>query len=199
MYPTRYQLPELTDQVLAALERRREGFATWNAKAESALTDAAREVLREAGVQFAEVADDKAYWQWVEQTVLTVALPRYFLLAKEQSALEAKKYGLWRGGDLVSRAAYAALGLVSAAIVWRTGLPKVLEPLPFGLFIGGPLLPDLQVWFARRRYANKRRALVVDMEQEAARRSEYQPLFTPPSDVSAPDAHAPPNKTKEGA
>jgi hypothetical protein len=68
-----------------------------------------------------------------------------------------------------------------------------------GLFIGGPLLPDLQSWFARRRYANKRRALVVDMEQEAARRSEYQPLFTPPSDLSAPVAHAPPNKTKEGA
>lgn len=196
MYPARYQLPELTAQVLAALERRREGFAEWSAQAEATLTDAAREVLREAGAQFAEVAEDPAYWQWVEHTVLTVALPRYFLLAKEQGALERQKYGLWRGGDLLSRAAYAGVGLISAAIVWRTGLPKLLEPLPLSLFIGGPLLPDLQVWFARRRYAKKQSALVADMAQEAARRSEYQPLFAP--SLEAP-AHAPPNRNKEGA
>ncbi len=176
MYPTRYQLQALTAHVVAALERRREGFPDWNAGVEARLTDEAKTALAEAGRQFAEVADDKPYWLQLERTVLTAALPRYFQIAKEQHQHEKNKYGLWRGGDLVSRAAYAAIGLVIAAIVLRTALPDWLEPLPIAFFIGGPLLPDLQIWFAKRKYAAKLRALVDDMRDEASARAQYRSL-----------------------
>ncbi len=201
MYPTRYQLQELTAHVVAALERRREGYTDWNADAEAKLTDEARTVLGEAGRQFAEVADDKPYWEQVERTVLTVVLPRYFQVAKEQHQHEKNKYGVWRGGDLISRVAYAAIGLVFAAIVLRTALPDWLEPLPIAFFIGGPLLPDLQVWFAKRRYATKLRTLVEDMRDEAAARAQYRPLSEgAPAPVDASTSEATPSrksKTRE--
>lgn len=176
MYPTRYQLPELTAHVVAALERRREGYAEWNADVEAKLTDEAKGALAEAGRQFAEVADDKPYWQRLEQIVLTAALPRYFKLASAEHQLEKARYGLWRGGDLVSRVAYAAAGLVVAAIVWRTAIPHWIEPLPLAFFLGGPMLPDLQVWFAKRRHAGKLRGLVDDMRDEAAASELYRPM-----------------------
>ena len=56
MYPTRYQLPELTAQVVAVLERRREGYADWSPEVETRLTEEAKNALTEAGRQFAEVA-----------------------------------------------------------------------------------------------------------------------------------------------
>ncbi len=195
MYPTRYQLQQLTEIVVAALERRREGFAEWTPEVEAKLTAEAQGVLSEAGRQFAEVADDKPYWQQVERTVLTVALPRYFQLAKEQQQNEKNKYGLWRGGDVISRATYAAVGLVVAAVVFRTAIPDWLEPLPLAMFIGGPLLPDLQVWFAKRKYASKLRVLVEDMRDEAAAREQYRPLS---EGAAAPVDEGPLSDVKQG-
>jgi hypothetical protein len=189
VYPTRYQLQELTSHVVAALERRRQGFPEWNADVEAKLTEEAKTVLAEAGRQFAEVADDKPYWEQLERTVLTAALPRYFQVAKEEHQHEKDKYGLWRGGDLVSRAAYAGIGLLVAVIVLRTALPDWLEPLPLAFFIGGPMLPDLQIWFARRKYAAKLRALVDDMRDEAAARAQYRPLMEgAPAPIDTPAA-----------
>jgi hypothetical protein len=177
VYPTRYQLPELTAHVVAVLERRREAHLDWSAEVEAHMADEARATLAEAGKQFTEFADDSAYWQRVEQAVLTVVLPRYFALARDEREQARNKYGVWRGGDLVSRAVYALAGLVAAGIVLRTGLPKWTEPLPLAFFIGGPLIPDLQVWFARRRHAHKLAALVEDMREEAKARDLYRPLM----------------------
>jgi hypothetical protein len=135
VYPSRYRLAELTSHVLALLERRREGFAEWNAETEAQLKEAAVEALKEAGRQFAELADDKPYWSHIEQTVLTAVLPRYFQAAKDEQALEKNKYNLWRGGDFVSRVMYGGAGLLAAVIIWRTAIPDYLEPLPLAFFV----------------------------------------------------------------
>ncbi len=169
--------------MLAVLERRRGAHAAWSGEVEAKLTRDAQEALVEAGRQFAELADDKPYWQRLESLVLTVALPRYFTLARDEQQLEAQKYGLWRGGDLVSRIAYAAGGLVVSVIVLRTGLPKLLEPLPLAFFIGGPFIPDLQAWFAKRRYRSKLASLVDDMRDEAGAHEVYRPLMEDGSPV----------------
>ncbi len=151
MYPARYQLPELSAHVLGLLERRREGIGAWGPEAEGKLTETANQALAEAGKQFSELADDKPYWARMEKSVLKVALPRYFAAAKEQQALEANKYGVWRGGDIVARGAYALAGALIALVVSRTVLPKFLELLPVLLLVFGPMIPDVQVWAARRR------------------------------------------------
>lgn len=204
MYPTRYRLAELTEHVVALLERRREGFAEWNADTEAKLTTAATEALQEAGRQFAEVADDKPYWQRLEQTVLTAVLPRYFQAAKAEHELEKNKFNLWRGGDFISRVAYAGAGLVAAVIVWRTAIPNYLEPLPLAFFIGGPLLPDLQVWFARRRYRKVLAQVVESMREEDSAREQYRPLMegmpsTIDEQASASPSSVIPTKNTEGS
>lgn len=176
VYPSRYQLPELTAHLVALLERRRAALEAWDAKVEQALVDEAKAALDEAGRQFREVADDAAYWQRTEKALLEVALPRYFRVAKEQHAQELANFGLWRGGDLLARGAYALGGLVVGAFVWRFTPFKWLEPLPILFFLFGPLIPDGQVAVAKRRYAQALNALVEDMRHEQADRGAYQPL-----------------------
>lgn len=203
MYPNRYRLAELTEHVVALLERRREGFAEWNAETEAKLTTAAAEALQEAGRQFAEVADDRPYWQRLEQTVLTAVLPRYFQAAKAEHALEKNKFNLWRGGDFISRVAYGAAGLAAALIVWRTAIPDYLEPLPLAFFIGGPLLPDLQIWFARRRYRKVLTQVIESMREEDSAREQYRPLMegmpsTIDEQATASSSSTSPTKNPEG-
>ena len=203
MYPNRYRLGELTEHVLALLERRREGYAEWDAEAEAKLTQAATEALHEAGQQFAELADDKPYWNRIEQIVLTAVLPRYFQAARAEHELEKKKFNLWRGGDFISRVAYGGAGLAGALIVWRTGIPDFLEPLPLVLFVLGPLLPDFQVKSAKRRYAKKLRAVIESMYEEDSAREQYRPLMEGmPSiideQIGSTSSTSTPNKTSEG-
>jgi hypothetical protein len=176
LYPSQYQLPELTAHLVALLERRRAAVGAWDAATEAAFVEEARAALAEAGAQFREVADDPAHWQRVTEQCLTVALPRYLKLAREEHALEARKYGVWRGGDFLSRAAYAVGSLLVGALLLRTALPRAFETLPLVFFVGGPLIPDVQTWLARRRYARALATLVEDMRLEELDRSTYQPL-----------------------
>ena len=176
LYPRQYHLSELTAHVVALLERRRAAITTWDDAAETMLLAEAKKALDEAGAQFREVADDPAYWARTSELLLTVAMPRYLKLAKEEHALEAAGYGIWRKGDLLSRAAYAGIGLVGGFIILRTALPDWLEPLPLALFIGGPVLPEVQTWWAKRKYKKKLVELVDAMQAEAEERRAYQPL-----------------------
>ncbi|MBM4779764.1 MAG: hypothetical protein GQE15_18825 [Archangiaceae bacterium] len=192
VYPSQYQLPELTAHLVALLERRRAAFDVWDEKTEAALTEAAQEALVEAGKQFKELAADAPYWQRTTEALLEVALPRYFRLAKEQHALEKRGYGAWRGGDFISRAAFAGIGLVVGFIILRTAVPDWLEPLPLAMFIGGPLIPDAQAFFAKRKYSKQLLTLVEDMKAEASDRRTYQPLGV---DEGAVTDSTPPQKS----
>lgn len=176
LYPSRYHPSELVAHVIAVLERRRAAFEAWDDSTEQLLLEEAQRALAEAGQQFREVADDAPYWQRVTELVLQLGVARYLKLAREQSQLEQRGYDVWRRGDLLSRAAYALGGLAVGVLVLRTALPDWLEPLPLAFFIGGPLLPDVQIWFAKRRYAKQLAALVDDVAQESVERQAYQPL-----------------------
>ena len=176
---SRYSLSELTAHLIGLLERRRTAFEIFDEEAEAALQKEATSALDVARAAFAEMADDPVYWERTERTVLTVALPRYLNLARAQHTLEHTAYGAWRGGDVLSRIAYAGMGLVTGIIVIRTAIPDWLEPLPIGLFFGGPLLPDLHAWWAKRGYAKSLEKLVHDMADEQRDVREYQPLLAP--------------------
>lgn len=180
MYPERYRTPAVTRHVLELLERRRPALATWDEAAEAKMRTEARAALEAAGRQFRDVADDAAHWSSVERAVLDVALPRYFRIAQERTAQEARGDDLWRGGDLLARITYAVVGLLGAALVVRLpGMAKWLEPLPLLFFVFGPLLPDFQRALLRRRHRAKLVALVEEMEEEAAQQATYRPLEAP--------------------
>jgi hypothetical protein len=183
----------VTAAVLAALERRRPAFDAWSTDVEAQLLAAAEGTLAQMGRQFAEIAADPAYWTRVESVVRGVVVPRYLQVAKPQHALERSGYGLWRGGDLVSRAGYGALGLVLALIIWRAAfVPKWLELLPVALVLFGPLIPDLQISTSKRRYGKALDGIVSAMSEEQSHRDAYQPLSESPEEL--PPVHSP---TKE--
>lgn len=192
MYPARFRLPQVTEHVLALLERRRPGYGEWGPEVEAQLEAEARQALGDVGRQFSEVAVDPGYWERLERSVFKVALPRYFQLAREHHALQRRKYGLWRGGDLVSRAAYTATGILAAVVVAVTPIPNWMEPLPVALILFGPFLPDMQEWFAERRYRGKLATLVREMEGEQKQLEAYRPLedhsapISPVSEVQPP-------------
>ncbi len=172
----RYQLPELTAHLVALLERRRVAFDKWNESTEKALYDETVAALGDVKKSFFEMTDDASYWGRVEHTLLRVVLPRYLRLAGEEHVRELTGYGRWRNGDLVSRAVYAGVGFIAAIIVWRTSIPDWLEPLPLAFFVVGPLIPDMQVSSAKRKYDKSLKKLVDDMRAEELDGRQYQPL-----------------------
>ncbi|HZI06423.1 MAG TPA: hypothetical protein VEZ71_20495 [Archangium sp.] len=183
MYPDRFRLPQVTEHMLTWLERRRPGFGEWDGEVEARLRAEARLALADVAGRFAEVAEDPGYWARLEHSVFTVALPRYFQLAREHHALQRRKYGVWRGGDLLSRAAYTGAGIVAALVIAFTRVPNWLEPLPFALILFGPFLPDMQESFYERRYRRQLGTLVRDMGVEQQQLEAYRPL-----DESVPPA-----------
>lgn len=187
MYPDRYRLPQVTEHVVALLERRRPGFGAWGEEVERALTAEAKEALGEAGRQFAELAEDKGYWERLERSVLTVAVPRYLRLAREHHELQRRRYNLWRGGDLVSRAVYTLAGLVAAVVIARTPIPNWLEVVAIGLVLAGPFLPDMQEGYYERRYRRWLVELVGDMRAEQQQLEAYRPLEALPEGAAQLD------------
>jgi hypothetical protein len=106
-----------------------------------------------------------------------VLLPRYARLAEQENALAAREYGLWRGGDLVARGAFALAGLVlGAAMVAIPWIPIYEKWFPWALFILGPFIPDAYVFWYRRKHAKKLDQLVVDLAREGATLDAYRPL-----------------------
>jgi hypothetical protein len=176
VYPERFRLPQVTEHVLALLERRRPGFGEWGPEVEKQFEAEARQALGDVGRQFSEVAVDPGYWERLERSVFRVALPRYFQLAREHHALQRRKYGLWRGGDLVSRAAYTVAGILLAVVIAVTPIPNWMEPLPIALILFGPFLPDMQEWYVERRYRGTLATLVQEMEGEQQQLEAYRPL-----------------------
>ncbi len=194
MYPDSFRLPQVTEHVLAWLERRRPGFGAWDGEVEAQLNAEARLALADVSRRFAEVAVDPGYWERLERSVFTVALPRYFQLAREYHALQRRKYDLWRGGDLISRGVYTGAGLVAAVLVALTRVPDWFEPLPFAFVLFGPFLPDMQESFFERRYRRQLATLVKDMGVEQQQLETYRPLDEPVPPVveriSEPEAPA---------
>ncbi|WP_158501525.1 hypothetical protein [Vitiosangium sp. GDMCC 1.1324] len=186
MYPDRFRLPQVTEHVLAWLERRRPGFGVWDAEVEAQLLAEARLALADVSRRFAEVAVDPGYWERLERSLFAVALPRYFQLAREHHALQRRKYGLWRGGDLLSRVAYTGAGIAAAVVIALTRVPDWLEPLPFAFILFGPFLPDMQESYFERRFRRQLATLVRDMGVEQQQLEAYRPL-----DESVPSALEP--------
>jgi hypothetical protein len=178
MVPERYTLAAVGRFLLEAFERKRPATADYDEKALAELAAEASAELARMQQQARELGlDDPPYWQRVAEAVRTVVVPRYVALAGEENALARKEYGLWRGGDLIARGAFAGVGLVlgalAVAIPW---IPVTEKWVPWALFVAGPFLPDAYFWWYRRRYRRKLEALLAELSQAGRSLEEYRPL-----------------------
>jgi len=188
MYPDRFRLPFLAGVLIAAAERRRPALGPWSSAVEAELSRSFETELDEVRRSFLETFEDPGWFARVEEKLRQVALPRYLAEARRQTELEQRGWGLWRGGDLVSRIVWGlggfALGifLVKAPFV---PIPTTWDLLAFALLLGAPFVPDLQISLHRRRHRLALEAIVRDLEDAEAQLALYQPLSPPESPAVA--------------
>jgi cytochrome P450 len=178
MVPEKYSLAAVARHLLALFEVRRPGIARWDAEAQERFRREADAALRQMEQQCRELGvDDPPHWQRARSVVNDALLPRYGRLAEAENAAAARDYGMWRGGDLVARAAFALCGLVLGAIAVAVPWIPVQEKwVPWALFVLGPFLPDAYAWWYRRQYHKRLGALVADLAREGATLEAYRPL-----------------------
>ncbi|HUM13035.1 MAG TPA: hypothetical protein VLT82_18950 [Myxococcaceae bacterium] len=187
MYPDRFRLPFLTGVLIAAAERRRPGLGPWSFQVEEQLRQAFDSELEDVRRSFLESFDDPGWFARVEEKIEEIALPRYLVEAKRETDLEQRGYGLWRGGDLLSRVVLALGGLCVGAFLVKAPfipIPTTWDLLIFAMGLAAPLLPDLQIALHRRRHRRALQAIVEDLQDAEAKLELYQPLSSP--ETSAP-------------
>lgn len=179
MYTERYSLPFLTGVLISALERRRPGLGAWSPAVREELKKIFEGELAEMRKRFFELFDDKSYWERVERALTDTAFIRYCALAEKQTGLEGRDYGLWRGGDILARSAYAAGGLAIGILMVKLPfipIPESWDLFAFATMLGAPFIPDVQVWLHKRRYRKGLEAVVKDMKEAEDQLKLYQPL-----------------------
>jgi len=193
MYPDRFRLPFLAGVLIAAAERRRPGLGPWSFQVEEQLRHAFDTELEDVRRSFLESFDDPGWFTRVEEKIEEIALPRYLVEAKRQTDLEQRGYGLWRGGDLLSRVVLALGGLCVGAFLVKAPfipIPTTWDLLIFAMGLAAPLLPDLQIALHKRRHRRALRAIVEDLQDAEAKLELYQPLSMPETEgTSVPAPH----------
>ncbi len=135
---------------------------------------------------FFELFNDEAaatHWANLEKNLLGDGFDRYAKEAEKQTALEERGYGLWRSADLVARGTYAVGGLLLGTFLvkspWISFIPETWDLLIAAMFLGAPFVPDVQVWWAKRKYAQALGRIIEDMRAAQEERRLYQPLGLP--------------------
>jgi len=178
MVPAKYGLAAIGEHLVSLFEVRRPAISHFDEEARSLLRREAEEALDQMEKQSRELGfDAPRHWKRAREVVTSVLLPRYLVLAKAENEAAAKDYGLWRGGDLVARGAFALAGLVlGALLVWIPWIPVYEKWVPWALFVLGPFLPDAYLWWYRRKHEKKLEALVEDLGREGETLDAYLPL-----------------------
>jgi hypothetical protein len=178
MLPAKYGLAAIGRHLVSLFEVRRPAIARFDEQTVSLFHREAEEAILQMEKQCRELGiDDSGHWKRAREVVESVLLPRYLKLAKSENEAAAVEYGLWRGGDLVARGAFALCGLVLGALmVWIPWIPVYEKWVPWALFVLGPFLPDAYFWWYRRKHEKKLEALVSDLAREGQALEAYRPL-----------------------
>jgi hypothetical protein len=138
--------------LLEHLERRREAVV----RDEGATTRELETALAPIRAAYLESELPRAYFDALEGE-LRLSLPAAWrAVAEPFTALEARSFGRWRGGDLGARLAYVLGGLaLGGLVVWLPFIPIWEKWVPFALAVAGWWLPDAQVAWHRRRYGRE--------------------------------------------
>jgi hypothetical protein len=147
-----FEMGRVAAGVLEHLERRR-------ATASRDEREAAREVelaLEPVRAAYVESELPRAYFAALEAELRATLPAAWRAVAAPFTALEARGFGRWRGGDLSARLTYVLVGLaLGGLLVWLPFIPIWEKWVPFALAVGGWWLPDALVAWHRRRYGRE--------------------------------------------
>jgi hypothetical protein len=159
-----YDFGSVVFVVLEECEHRRRGFDY--DEAEFQLLRVAKEKLAHIKKAYDEFGGSSAYWKVLETEVLETAMPQYIEAAREMTALERAKFGIWRGGDPLARVTFA-LGalLIGSILIALPFVPIVERVFAFALAIGAFLYPELKRWTHERRHFRALNRIIGDAAQ----------------------------------
>jgi hypothetical protein len=178
MVPERYQLAAVGRYLLDQFELRRPGLKAWTPEVAASFREQAEREIQQMEKQLHELGiDDAQYWQRLRRAVDDIVLPRYGKIAQEEIDLARREYGLWRGGDLLARVAFAGAGLVLGIIcVELPYIPIQARWFPVVPFLLGPIFPDIVTTLYSRRYRNRMNKIVSDLKKANESLDTYRPL-----------------------
>jgi hypothetical protein len=188
MYPDRFRLPFLSGVLIAAAERRRPGLGPWSPRVEQQLREAFQTELEDVRKSFLESFDDPAWFSRVEEKIQEIAIPRYLVEGKRQTDLEQRGFGIWRGGDLISRIVWGLGGFALGIFLVKAPFipsPTSWDLLALAMLLLCPFIPDAQIALLKRRHRRALQAIVEDLHDAEAKLELYQPLSSPEPDPSA--------------
>lgn len=156
-----YDFGSVVFVVLEECEHRRRGFD--DDEAEEGLMRIARNKLAKIKQAYDEFGGAPAYWKVLETEVLETAMPQYIAAAREMTALERSKFGIWRGGDPIARFVFALSGLGIGAFLMTLPFLKLVEAMfAFALAFLGGIYPELKRYTHERRHFRLLNELVVN-------------------------------------
>jgi hypothetical protein len=156
-----YDYAQVVYVVLQECEHRRRSFeeATFDAEVRACAT----EKLAEIKATYDECSGSASYWEALEKEVDDVVLPQYVAAAQAMTESERNNFGIWRGGDLGARFAFALAGLIIGSIIIALPFIPIFENMfAFALTAAGFLYPDLKRFMFERRYTKVLNRLVDD-------------------------------------
>ena len=156
-----YDYAQVVYVVLQECEHHRRSFDDGSFDAE--VRTCASEKLAEIKAAYDEFGGSADYWEALEKEVDEVVLPQYVAAAREITDQERNSFGIWRGGDLGARFAFALAGLVIGSIIIKLPFIPIAEDMfAFALTAAGFLYPDLMRFMYERRYTKVLNRLVAD-------------------------------------
>jgi hypothetical protein len=162
-----FAIARVAVDVLSHLERHREAAA----RDEGATAREVEAALQPIRLAYRESELPPAYFEALEHELVTALPPAWRAVAVPFTALEGRRFGSWRGGDLGARLTYVFAGLVlGGLVVWLPFIPIWEKWLPFALAAAGWWLPDAQAAWHRRRHAR-------DLGRIVRRLAESQPAL----------------------
>jgi hypothetical protein len=178
MVPEKYGLAAIGRFLIEQFELRRPGIREWTPELERSLRRDAETELLQMERQLKELdIDDPQYWQRVRGALDDILLPRYAKLATEEIALAKREYGIWRGGDLIARGTFALAGFVLGIIAVEVPYIPIYEKwFPAVLLVGGPMFPEIVMWWYRLRFRKRVNDLVRDLGKASKTLETYRPL-----------------------
>lgn len=165
-----YDYAQVVYVVLQECEHRRRSFE--EESFDSEVRTCAAEKLAEIKAVYDESGGSAVYWEALEKEVDDVVLPQYIVASNLMNGMERNSFGIWRGGDIGARFAFALAGLlIGSIIIALPFIPIFEEMFAFALTAAGFLYPDLKRFMYQRRYMKVLNRLVADSAryQENAR------------------------------
>lgn len=168
-----FDFAQVVFAVLQELEHRRRSLNKDNLPEEMRAVAVAK--LSQVRATYVEAGGSKDYWLALEKEVLDVAVPRFAELASKQSIQEKNDYGVWRGGDLLARAAFGLAGITLGGIIIEIPFIPIFEAaFAFALAGGGLFYPDLRRLWVESSHTREMNRVVGDASRyQADRRIHY--------------------------